>query len=99
MAGLDPAITTNSIRPLHKLLFPLLATALLVLWSSGFVGIRFASEHAPARISSVVYLSPPVTMIWAWAMFGEPLTLMMFAGLAVTFAGVWLASFKPGACR
>ncbi len=45
-----------------------------------------------AQVASAVYLSPPVTMVWAWAMFGEPLSAMMFAGLAVTLAGVWLAS-------
>lgn len=32
--------------PSPRLLFPLLAALLIVLWSSGFVGIRFASEHA-----------------------------------------------------
>ena len=69
----------------------------LVLFATfGCYGIYYLCLrlYAPARISSVVYLSPPVTMIWAWAMFGEPLTLIMFAGLAVTFAGVWLASSR-----
>ena len=45
-----------------------------------------------AKVSAAIYLSPPVTMIWAWALFGEPLTLVMFAGLGVTFVGVWLTS-------
>jgi drug/metabolite transporter (DMT)-like permease len=31
-------------------------------------------------------------MIWAWALFGEPLTMVMFAGLGVTLIGVWLTS-------
>lgn len=48
--------------------------------------------YSPARITSVIYLSPPVTMLWAAAMFGEPLTAMMLAGLAVTFIGVSLAA-------
>lgn len=43
-----------------------------------------------ARVSAVIYLSPPVTMLWAWALFAEPLTPAMFAGLAVTLVGVWL---------
>jgi len=42
----------------------------------------------------VLYLSPPVTMVWAFAMFGEPLTLMMFLGLAVSLLGVYLASSR-----
>jgi drug/metabolite transporter (DMT)-like permease len=45
-----------------------------------------------AKVSAVIYLSPPVTMIWAWALFSEPLTPTMFAGLAVTMIGVWMAS-------
>ena len=48
--------------------------------------------YPPARITSVIYLSPPVTMLWAAAMFGEPLTLTMLAGLVVTFIGVSLAA-------
>ncbi len=45
-----------------------------------------------AKVSAVIYLSPPVTMLWAWALFSEPLTPIMFIGLAVTLAGVWMTS-------
>lgn len=45
-----------------------------------------------AKVSAAIYLSPPVTMIWAWALFDEPLTMLMFAGLGVTLIGVWLTS-------
>ncbi len=45
-----------------------------------------------AKVSAAIYLSPPVTMIWAWSLFGEPLTMVMFAGLGVTLIGVWLTS-------
>lgn len=45
-----------------------------------------------AKVSAAIYLSPPVTMIWAWALFSEPLTATMFAGLAVTLAGVWMTA-------
>ena len=45
-----------------------------------------------AKVSAAIYLSPPVTMLWAWALFSEPLTPAMFAGLAVTPAGVWLTA-------
>lgn len=73
--------------------------AWLVLFSTFFCYslYYFALRIYPAaQVASAVYLSPPVTMIWAWAMFGEPLTPMMFAGLAVTLAGVWLASLSGG---
>jgi drug/metabolite transporter (DMT)-like permease len=48
--------------------------------------------YPPATVSAVVYLSPPVTMIWAFLMFGEPLTWAMAGGLAVTLAGVALVT-------
>lgn len=43
-----------------------------------------------AKVSAAIYLSPPVTMLWAWALFSEPLSGAMFAGLAVTLVGVWM---------
>jgi drug/metabolite transporter (DMT)-like permease len=45
-----------------------------------------------AQVSAAIYLSPPVTMLWAWALFSEPLTATMFIGLAVTLVGVWMTS-------
>lgn len=45
-----------------------------------------------AKVSAAIYLSPPVTMIWAWMLFSEPLTIPMFVGLAVTLVGVWLTT-------
>lgn len=45
-----------------------------------------------AKVSAAIYLSPPVTMLWSWALFSEPLTLAMFAGLGVTLIGVWMTS-------
>jgi drug/metabolite transporter (DMT)-like permease len=54
-----------------------------------YLCLRF---YSPAQVSSVLLLSPPVTMLWAWAMFGEPLSHLMVLGLAITLFGVWLAS-------
>ncbi len=45
-----------------------------------------------AKVSAAIYLSPPVTMLWAWVLFSEPLTAAMFIGLAVTLVGVWMTS-------
>lgn len=45
-----------------------------------------------AKVSAAIYLSPPVTMLWAWMMFSEPLTVAMFVGLFVTLVGVWMTS-------
>ncbi len=49
------------------LLFPLLAAALIVSWSSGFVGIRYATEQAP------------VFMVLFWRSLVSGLLLLPFA--------------------
>lgn len=52
--------------------------------------------YPAAQVGAVIYLSPAVTMLWAWAIFAEPLTATMLVGLAVTLAGVWLATARSG---
>jgi len=43
------------------------------------------------RTSSLIYLTPPVTLIWAWAMFGQPMSLYTIVGLGLCLVGVVLA--------
>ncbi len=47
-------------------------------------------RSSATRVATVLYLSPPVTMLWAWAMFGEPLSWQMALGMAISSIGVWL---------
>ncbi|WP_210527446.1 DMT family transporter [Rubellimicrobium arenae] len=65
-------------------------------WSLYYLALRRSS---PARVTAVLYLSPPVTMIWAWVMFGEPLSWAMVVGLAVSLAGILIAGASHGADR
>lgn len=57
-----------------------------------FVYYTCLQRYPAAQVASVIYLSPPVTMLWGAALFGEPLTLLMFAGLGVTMVGVVLTT-------
>lgn len=71
--------------------------AWLVLFSTFFCyGVYYMSLrlYTATQVSSVIYLSPPMTMLWAWLIFGEPLSTAMFLGLAVTLFGVWLTSSR-----
>ena len=53
-------------------------------------------HSSPTRVSSILLISPPLTMIWAWAMFGEPLNGTMAAGLLLSLTGVVVAArFEP----
>jgi drug/metabolite transporter (DMT)-like permease len=46
---------------------------------------------SPVRVASLLNLTPPVTALWAWAMFGQSITMGVIIGLAVSGLGVRLA--------
>lgn len=84
--------TRGSLLPI-----PSMGFALSVLWTVGlstiggyglyWICLRRASA---TRVASVLYLSPPLTMLWAWAMFDEPLSWQMASGMAISAIGIWL---------
>lgn len=43
------------------------------------------------NVASLFYLTPPTTAVIAWALFGETLSGVALAGMALAVAGVWLA--------
>jgi drug/metabolite transporter (DMT)-like permease len=54
-------------------------------WGLYYVALRRSS---PARVTAVLYLSPPVVAIWSWLMFDEPLSWGMALGMGVSLAGI-----------
>jgi drug/metabolite transporter (DMT)-like permease len=83
--GVLPVMNTGFIGGVLWLTF----VATLGSWSLYYLALR---KSSPARVTAVIYLSPPVTMLWAWLMFDEPLTWSMALGLAVSLAGVVIVS-------
>lgn len=83
--GLAPPMTQNFAIGMAWLV--LIAT--FATYSVYYTSLRL---FPVAKVSAAIYLSPPVTMIWAWALFGEPLTVVMFVGLGITLVGVWMTS-------
>lgn len=72
---------------------------LSVLWTAtlptfGGYGLYWLClrRSSATRVAAVLYLSPPLTMLWAWAMFNEPLSWHLAAGMAVSLVGIWLVS-------
>jgi drug/metabolite transporter (DMT)-like permease len=63
----------------------LVVVATFGAWGLYYLALRRSS---PARVTAVLYLSPPVVMVWAWLLFGEPLSWAMAIGLAVSLAGI-----------
>ena len=51
-----------------------------------WVCLRLGSAESA---SGALYLSPPVTMVWAHVVFGEPLSLMMGAGMCLSLIGLF----------
>jgi drug/metabolite transporter (DMT)-like permease len=49
------------------------------------------------RMSALFYLGPPVTMLMAWAVFGDALQTLDFAGLAIVCLGVMVAQRRRAA--
>jgi drug/metabolite transporter (DMT)-like permease len=65
---------------------------LLVLASlGGYVMYVFVNKTEGATVvSTLLYLTPPTTMLWVFVMFGEPVTWLGLLGLGVSAAGVLL---------
>ena len=49
---------------------------------------------AATRVVSLFYLTPPVTALLAWALFGEKLAPLALVGMAVCVAGVALVNWR-----
>lgn len=76
---------------------------LAVFWLAAVVSVgayglmfRLIRTRAATRVSALQYFVPPVTMLIAWLVFGERLTVNGLAGLLVTSAGFWLMARGEG---
>ncbi|AMJ59485.1 DMT family transporter [Bosea sp. PAMC 26642] len=72
-----------------------LAWSVLAL-SLGGIGLylMMIRRGAVSRVSTFLYLVPALVAVEAWILFGEALTAIQIAGMAVTILGVVLASRK-----
>jgi drug/metabolite transporter (DMT)-like permease len=50
---------------------------------------------AATSVTSLMYLVPPTTALMAWVLFGEPITALIVAGMALTAVGVSLVVRSP----
>jgi len=77
--------------------FVLALLYLIVVLSLGAVWLYyFMIRHAAAtRVVSLFYLTPPVTALMAFALFGEKLAPLALVGMAVCVVGVFLVNWRP----
>ena len=78
-------------------IFAVLGWSVLVLSIAAVLLLYWLLRRGDAsRVSSLLYLVPPVTAVMAWATFGEILAPLAIAGMALTAAGVALVAAGPG---
>jgi drug/metabolite transporter (DMT)-like permease len=78
--GLLPAMRLEFIGGILWLVF----VATFGAWSIYYVALR---RFTPARVTAVLYASPPLTLVWAWLMFDEPMSISILLGLLISLAG------------
>jgi drug/metabolite transporter (DMT)-like permease len=69
-----------------------LALSLGAIWLFYFM-IR---RSAATRVTSLFYLTPPLTALMAWALFNERLAPLALFGMAICAAGVFLVNWRVG---
>ena len=68
-----------------------MAWSVLVLSLGGGSLLYILIQRGSATaVTSLLYLVPPCTAVMAWLLFGEPITALTLAGIALTAAGVSL---------
>ena len=93
---------TGSLGPPHDARFAWAVVWMVVLsWLGGYgCYLGVLRRLGPTRTSTLLYLTPPTTMLWAFAMFGESVGWTAWAGLmlcALAVAGV--LTHRPGEGR
>jgi len=68
-----------------------MAWSVLVLTLGGSSLLYLLIQRGAATsVTSLMYLVPPTTALMAWVLFGEPITVLTVAGMALAAAGVAL---------
>lgn len=92
MAVASFAFETQEFVLTGELVFAFAWLVLVLSIGAIFLLMWMIREGEMARVSSLFYLVPAATALIAWALFDETLTPLQLAGMAVTTAGVAMAT-------
>lgn len=92
MAAASLAAETRHFTLTGELVFAMAWLVLVLSIGAIFLLMHMIREGEMAKVASLFYLVPAVTAILAWALFGETLTPVQIAGMAITTAGVAMAT-------
>jgi drug/metabolite transporter (DMT)-like permease len=86
------AVTGKAAPPVHPKAWLAIGWLIVLASLGGYVLYIHVTQALGATVvSTLLYLTPPVTMLWAFVMFGDPVTALGFLGLAISGVGVFLA--------
>jgi drug/metabolite transporter (DMT)-like permease len=91
LALLEPEVMTWNLHSSAAMAWSVLV---LTLGGSSLL-VLLIQRGAATKVTSLMYLVPPCTAALAWLLFGEALTPLVLAGMALTAAGVWLVLREP----
>ena len=91
------ALADGSSAPASEATFWVAVAWVIGLSTIGGYGLYWinAARGGVARTSSLLYLTPPTTALWALLMFAEPIRAGTLLGLAICLAGVLLTRRGP----
>ncbi len=87
--GVMPVMNLQFIGAILWLVF----VATFGAWGLYYIALQ---KSSPERVTAVLYVSPPVTMLWAWLVFNEPLSWAMAIGLLVSLLGIIIVARAQG---
>lgn len=82
-----------------ELIFSILWLAILVSLGAYSLMFFMLRNISATKVASLEYIAPPTTMVIAYFMFGESLTVIDFAGMVLAGVAVWLVMSSPAALR
>ena len=92
MSVLAVSFETTRVEWTGEFLFALLWSAFGLSVIAITLYYYLVRRGAAARVTSMIYLSPPTTAVMGFLAFGETLGALALVGMAVAVAGVWLAN-------
>jgi drug/metabolite transporter (DMT)-like permease len=90
------AFETREVQWTPQFIFALGYLVLVLSFGAIWLFYFLIRRAAATRVVSLFYLTPPMTALMAWALFGERLPALALVGMAVCVAGVFLVNWRAG---
>lgn len=87
---------TRAVRWTPEFLFALGWLVFVLSFGAVWLLYFLIRRSAATRVVSLFYLTPPVTALMAWSLFGERLAPLALVGMGVCVVGVFLVNWRVG---